>query len=77
MRRPDVEYIRDPLGLFTAFLPMPYAEGFALPPDALDTGFRRDGDQLWEAPDGLALFVLREDGVVERWPRLAGGLGCA
>jgi hypothetical protein len=76
-RDPRVEYIRDPLHLFAQAVPVPYAEGFALPPDALDTGYRRERDELWVAPDGHAVFVLRDDGVVERWPRLDHEVLCA
>jgi hypothetical protein len=70
------EYVRDPMQSLGDVLSVAYAEGFALPADALDTGFRWDGHELWEAPDGHAAFVVRPDGVVERWPRMSGGAVC-
>lgn len=47
-----------------------------LPDDAVDSGFEREGTELWLAPDdGSAIYLVRADGAVERWPRMAD-IGC-
>ena len=45
----------------------------ALPGDARDTGYRREGRALWLTAD--AAYVVDGDRT-ERWPSLPGGLGC-
>ncbi len=76
-RDPLVEYLRDPEQHFRTVVPVPYATGVRLPRRAFDTGYRRGDAKLWAVPSGRALYVVRGDGVVERWPRLDGGAVCS
>ena len=65
-----VEYIRDPEGVYgvDAFM-SGFASGIDLPDDAVDSGYRQAGRQLWfSAGDPDAAFVRSGD-EVERWPR--------
>ena len=48
-----------------------------LPDDAVDTGFRHDGDRLWLAPDRTRVYVGGSPDDVEVWPRTVQPLGCA
>ncbi|MBX3031611.1 MAG: hypothetical protein KF809_15800 [Chloroflexi bacterium] len=75
-RDPQVDYVRDPEHRFRKVVPVPYATGVRLPRGARDTGYRRGGAQLWMGPRKRAVFVVRADGVVERWPRVIGGVVC-
>ncbi|MBX3031612.1 MAG: hypothetical protein KF809_15805 [Chloroflexi bacterium] len=75
-RDPLVEYLRDPEQHFRDVVPVPYATGVRLPRQASDTGYRRGEAQLWAVPNGRALYIVRDDGVVERWSRLDGGVVC-
>jgi hypothetical protein len=53
-----------------------HAVGVELPRDATDTGFRRDGRELWVASDAA---YLREPGspTGERWPEARREIACA
>jgi hypothetical protein len=68
-------FVRDPDGIFgSEELAMPFEASSRLPNDAVDTGYREGGRELWRGastwPD--AVFVI-SDGGVERWPRLIVG----
>lgn len=56
----------------------PFRPHTELPADAVDTGFRREGDRLWLAADRKSVYVgtAGSDGTtdVEQWPRAQ--LGC-
>lgn len=66
----DVEYVRDPNGVYgvDAFV-NGFEDGVDLPEDAVDSGYRQAGRQLWfSAGDPDAAFIRSGDNV-ERWPR--------
>jgi hypothetical protein len=73
-------YVRDPRGgdLFE-FLRTTFAHGATLPEGATDTGWRRDGRQLWIGPDKAAAYLVSLDDAqdVERWPAATRPLWCA
>ena len=66
----DVEYVRDPNGVYGV---AEFVEGFAvsavLPGNAVDTGYRQDGRELWLAPSDPDAILIRDGDNVERWPR--------
>ncbi len=64
------QYVRDTGGEFKRFLATTYDDHARLPEGATDTGFRRDGRQLWLAPEKDAAYLVSRDdpGDVERWP---------
>lgn len=72
------QYLRDPAGTLAEVTEGRWAEGVALPRSAEDTGWRREGRQLWLVPDRSAAYLVatgdRDD--VERWPA-ADGVACA
>ncbi len=68
------QYLRDPAGSVSGALATTYQADVELPPDAHDTGFRREGAALWVASD--AVFVVSPN-ATERWPRTVDGIGCA
>jgi hypothetical protein len=71
----DDTFVRDPQPDLADHLAAPYDPHDALPTDAVDTGFSREGDRLWIAADGDTAYVgTRAD--VEAWPRDVKGLGC-
>ena len=65
-----VTFVRD-------YLAEPYQPHTELPTDAVDSGFRRDGDRLWLAPDRSRAYVGASPDDVELWPRMAKRLTCA
>ncbi len=68
-------YVRDPQPDLADFFAEPYRPHATLPPGAVDTGFERDGEHLWLAPDDGRAFVGTTD-EVEVWPRTTRPLGC-
>ena len=73
------QYVRDPEGVIAALpgLLDSYAEGVALPDDAIDSGYRTDdGLELWFTESDRAAYVVTPAGV-ERWPRADPPIGCA
>ena len=64
------EYVRDPNGVYGM---ADFVEGFAisetLPDDAVDTGYRQDGRELWLSPSDPDAIFMRAGDSVERWPR--------
>jgi hypothetical protein len=73
------QYVRDPEGVIAGPpLLEPYAEDVPLPGDATFSGYTSaEGDELWFTPGDEAAYVVRADGVVERWPRPTDPIGCA
>ena len=63
----DVEYVRDPNNVFG--LTETFDPDARLPADAVDTGYRSEGTELWVVPaDDTSIYLLEADHV-ERWPR--------
>lgn len=71
------QYLRDTDGELSGFLRTTYAEGVPLPRAATDSGWRRDGRELWLTPDAAYLVAVDDPQDVERWPRTAEQVGCA
>ena len=61
---------------YADFFNEPYRRDVSLPPDAVDTGYSRDGQHLWLSPDHRRAYIVRSDRV-ELWPRTTQLLGCA
>ncbi|MFE6889573.1 hypothetical protein [Streptomyces sp. NPDC057694] len=72
------QYLRDPEGKLTDIdgLSSTYAKDVELPADAVDTGYRQDGRELWLARDRSHAYVRDADGTVERWPGRKEPVGC-
>jgi hypothetical protein len=73
-------YIRDPENVFQGELDVPPPQLVAtLPEDAVETAFHRGPWHLWvvdrEADD--AVYLVSDEGPVERWPRADTMFGCA
>ncbi len=69
-------YVRDPasVGLRGDAVAGPFERYSDLPPDAIPTGYRTDGVELWASPSSLHKAVyLVTDRRVERWPALLAG----
>jgi hypothetical protein len=75
---PD-QYLRDTTGELAEFLQTTYDAQAVLPADATDSGFRRDGRQLWLAsnPDAAYLVSLDDADDIERWPVAKEPVWCA
>jgi hypothetical protein len=75
---PD-QYLRDTTGELAEFLQTTYDAQAVLPADATDSGFRRDGRQLWLAsnPDAAYLVSLDDADDIERWPAAKEPIRCA
>jgi hypothetical protein len=73
------QYVRDAgaTGDFSGFLRTTFSAEATLPEAATDTGFRRDGRQLWITPDAAYLVSLDDTQDVERWPAAKEPIGCA
>ena len=69
------EYLSDDPGFDLATAPDPST---TLPGDAEDTGWRRDGRELWVAEDPRAAYLVDVDDPrdVELWPAATGPVGC-
>ncbi|MEU6841980.1 hypothetical protein ABZ930_08920 [Streptomyces sp. NPDC046716] len=72
------QYLRDPEGKLADIdgLSSTYAKDVKLPADAVDTGYRQDGRELWLARDKSWAYVRDADGAVERWPGRKEPVGC-
>ncbi len=68
----DATYVRAPDRSVRGSVEGVYSEGLPLPADAVPTGFRRAGQQLWRTRDGDYVYVGTPDRV-EVWPRFVGG----
>lgn len=72
----EVTYVRNPEADLSEFFGRPYRAHADLPPDALDTGYRRAGVELWLSADKQLAYVgTRTD--LEAWPRTIKPLLCA
>lgn len=72
----EAVYVRNPDPSLAEYFAEPYQEHSDLPAAAIDTGFERDGEHLWQSPDEQRAFVGIQDDV-EVWPRTIERLACA
>jgi hypothetical protein len=72
-------YVRDTGGEFSGLLRTTFANEATLPEGATDTGWRRDGRQLWIGPDEEAAYLVSVDDAedVVRWPAARQPIRCA
>ena len=72
-------FVRDPSGELASLLDGRFQAHVGLPADATDTGWRRDGRELWLGRDSSAAYLVRVDDThdVELWPRAHDTVGCA
>jgi hypothetical protein len=68
----DGEFYRDPDGDLRQYLSGSYQADASVPADARDTGYRRDGRELWLAGDKKAAYLVAAEGDAERWPGPVG-----
>ena len=75
-RRVPTEYVRHPADeLRREYFERDYAEHVRVPPDAVDSGFQRDGRHLWFSKDhGTAYVGASRD--AEAWPRAKRPIRC-
>jgi hypothetical protein len=73
------EYLRDTTGELANYLDTTFRDDAVLPKSATNTGFRRDGRELWVVPTKEAAYLVSvvDPADVERWPGSEKGLGCA
>lgn len=78
-QRGDEYLLRDVDGELRRSLTTTYDGAAALPEDAIDTGWQRDGRELWvgKEPRAAYLVSLADPTDVERWPASKQGIGCA
>ncbi|HYF71968.1 MAG TPA: hypothetical protein VD864_04050 [Nocardioides sp.] len=69
-------FVRDPEPELREYFSEAYQPHTRLPADAVDSGFRRDGDRLWLARDRSRAYVGATPSDVELWPRMVQQLGC-
>lgn len=67
-------YIENPIKELRDFVAAPYLQDVALPDDARDTGWQRNGRHLWLSTDGRYAYVGTAASV-DAWPRFE--TGCA
>ena len=72
-------YVKDTRGELRELLRTTFSDEAKLPADATDTGFRRDGRQLWigRAEHAAYLVSLDDPDDVQRWPQAKRRIGCA
>ena len=63
----DRYYISDPGGVMDTPFVAPFDQAADLPPDAVDTGYRHDGRELWISTDETVAFLVTGERV-EAWP---------
>jgi len=65
-------YIRDPKHQVDSTSPLRYSAHSELPVDAKDTGWHRDGRELWTTADPNVVYLVAIDDPkdVQRWPQL-------
>jgi hypothetical protein len=72
----DAQYVRQPpKDLPDGYFDDPYRADVPLPKAAVDTGYSRDGKNLWLSPDHTRAYVGTENSV-ELWPRATPPIGC-
>ncbi|MBC9735107.1 hypothetical protein [Nocardioides marmotae] len=72
----DATFARDPHRDVRDSFAEPYLAHTTLPPDAVDTGYRRGEDRMWIAPGDARVYVGEGPDDVELWPRMVEPLGC-
>ena len=72
-------YVRDATGEFPELLRGTFDDDATLPEDAISTGWRRGGRQLWLSRDKQAAYLVDTDDphAVERWPAAKEPIMCA
>jgi hypothetical protein len=70
-------YLRDVHGALADLLRTTYRARATVPPTATDTGFHRDGRELWVDADAAYLVSLDDTSDVERWPGARKPVLCA
>jgi len=76
--RPYRTFVRDPENVFgDAEVADAFDDAAERPADAVDTGYRQEGAELWMRPDDDAFLYLVYADRVERWPYDASPTGCA
>jgi hypothetical protein len=70
----DGAYVGNPLPEFAGYLRSTYAKHAQLPVEAEDTGYQREGNELWITQD--AAYVVDRHGNTERWPAEAKPISC-
>jgi hypothetical protein len=69
-------YIRDPSGVSGVDSASRFDPDATLPTDAVDSGLRQAGAELWiEGDSGVAIWLVTADGV-EEWPQETPVVGC-
>ena len=73
------QYLRDTTGELRDFLATTFDANSAVPKQATDTGFERDGRRLWLYPNGTAAYLVDKTNPedVERWPAATEPVACA
>jgi hypothetical protein len=74
--RDPVSYVEQPAADLHEYFDLPYRAHVAVPDDATDTGFRRDGRSLWLSADERYAYVGTEADAAA-WPRELKRIGCA
>lgn len=73
----DRTYIADPKGVLGDIgAASEFDEDADLPTDATDTGYRRDGREIWLSNDSTVAYVTKDDDI-EAWPMATNLPGCA
>ena len=72
------QYLRDVTGEFRDILATTFDASSAVPKQATDTGFQRDGRRLWLHPNGTAAYLVDKTNPedVERWPAAKKPVAC-
>jgi hypothetical protein len=71
-------YVRDAGGILTKYLLVPYDGAATLPADPTDSGWHRDGRELWLVPRGESVYLVSQANPsdVERWPLESPNYAC-
>lgn len=67
----DRQYISDPRGVMDVRFVTPFDSDADLPSGSVDTGYHRDGRQLWLSADRLVAYLVSDDHI-EAWPTPEG-----
>lgn len=77
LRLEQRQYVSDPRGVLDGVeFVIPFDDDVELPADATDTGYRRDGRQLWISADGSIAYLVAGNRV-EAWPSSIDPVACA
>ncbi|HSW42862.1 MAG TPA: hypothetical protein VLM76_10165 [Patescibacteria group bacterium] len=73
------QYVRDTDGRYLDRTSGAFVARASLPSDALFTGYRYEGNELWIAGSTAdhEIYFVRSGGVAEAWPRAPAFLACA